>query len=147
VVRFKEPKTGKARAVAMPPLVVEALRRHRKAQLEERLRAGPDWKDRGLVVCGPFGEPLTPSAVSREFRRLMQRLGLRRRFHDLRHAHASHLVRAGVDVRTVAGRLGHSTPSLTLNVYGHEVPGAQEHAALVMDRIIREALQRIQEQS
>jgi integrase len=74
-------------------------------------------------------------------------LGLRRRFHDLRHAHASYLVRAGVDVRTVAGRLGHSTPSLTLNVYGHEVPGAQEHAALVMDRIIREALQRTQEQS
>jgi integrase len=146
VVRFKEPKTGKARAVAMPPLVVEALRRHRKAQLEERLRAGPDWKDRGLVVCGPFGEPLTPSAVSREFRRLMQRIGLRGRFHDLRHAHASHLVRAGVDVRTVAGRLGHSTPSLTLNVYGHEVPGAQEHAALVMDRIVREALRRTQEQ-
>jgi integrase len=146
VVRPKEPKTGKTRAVALPPLVVEALRRHRKAQLEERLRAGPDWKDHDLVVCGPFGEPLTPSAVSRGFGRLTKMLSLRRRFHDLRHAHASHLVRAGVDVRTVAGRLGHSTPSLTLNVYGHEVPGAQEHAALVMDRIIREALQRTQEQ-
>jgi integrase len=146
VVRPKEPKTGKARAVAMPPLVVEVLRRHRKAQLEERLRAGPDWKDHDLVVCGPFGEPLNPNTVTWEFGHLMQRLGLRRRFHDLRHAHASHLVRAGVDVRTVAGRLGHSTPSLTLNVYGHEVPGAQEHAALVMDRIIREALQRAQEQ-
>jgi integrase len=146
VARFKETKTGRARAVAMPPLVVEALREHRRTQAAERLRAGPEWKDHNLVVCGPFGEPLTPSAVSRGFGRLTKMLGLRRRFHDLRHAHASHLVRAGVDVRTVAGRLGHSTPSLTLNVYSHEVPGAQEHAALVMDRIIREALQRTQEQ-
>ncbi len=65
---------------------------------------------------------------------------MRKRFHDLRHSHASHLVRAGVDVRTVAGRLGHSTPSMTLNVYGHLLPGAQEEAARVMDRIVRKAL-------
>jgi integrase len=147
VVRFKEPKTGKARAVALPPLVVEALRRHRKVQLEERLRAGPEWKDRDLVVCGPFGEPLSPSSVSREFRRLIQRLGLRGRFHDLRHAHATLAIRLGADIRTVAARLGHSTPTLTLNVYGHELPGAQEELAARVDQTIRQALRRIQEQS
>jgi integrase len=147
VVRFKEPKTGKARAVAMPPLVVEALRRHRKAQLEERLRAGPDWKDHDLVVCGPFGEPLNPNTVTWEFGHLMQRLGLRRRFHDLRHAHATLAIRLGADIRTVAARLGHSTPTLTLNVYGHELPGAQEELAARVDQTIRQALQRIQEQS
>ena len=146
VVRFKEPKTGRARAVVLPPLVVEALRKHRRLQAEERLRAGPDWEDNDLVCCGPMGGPINPNTLTWEFGHLMRKLGLRKRFHDLRHAHATYLVRAGVDVRTVAGRLGHATPSLTLNVYGHELPGAQEEAALVMDRIVREALRRVREQ-
>jgi integrase len=147
VVRFKEPKTGRARGVAVPPLAVEALRKHRREQLQERLRAGPAWQDHDLVCCGPLGRPLHPNTVTWEFGHLMKRLGMRKRFHDLRHAHASHLVRAGVDVRTVAGRLGHSTPSMTLNVYGHLLPGAQEEAARVMDRIVREALGRVGDES
>jgi integrase len=67
-------------------------------------------------------------------------------FHALRHTHASLAIRLGADVRTVASRLGHSTPTLTLNVYGHELPGAQEELALRVDRMIREALQRAQDQ-
>lgn len=145
VVRFKEPKTGRGRAVALPPMVVDALRSCRREQLESRLRVGSAWRDHGLVCCTPTGEPIHPNTLTWEFAHLVRRLGMRLRFHDLRHAHATHLVRAGVDVRTVAGRLGHATPSMTLNVYGHLLPGAQEHAALVVEEVIREALRRVQD--
>jgi integrase len=147
VVRFKEPKTGKARAVVLPPLVVEALRRHRKAQLEERLRAGPDWKDHDLVCPATNGAPWYPSNFRKAFLDLVRRCGTKVfTFHALRHTHASLAIRLGADVRTVASRLGHSTPTLTLNVYGHELPGAQEELALRVDRMIREALQRAKDQ-
>lgn len=56
VLRIKEPKTGKARAVAPPRLVAEALQKHRRTQAEERLRAGPDWRNLDLVCCGPTGD-------------------------------------------------------------------------------------------
>jgi integrase len=127
-LQLKETKTGGARAVAVPAQVLQLLRAHRRRQAEERLRAGPSWADHGLVCPGRDGRPWHPDALSWEFLRLARSLGLRLRFHDLRHAHASYLLRTGADVRTVAARLGHSTPTLTLNTYGHLVPGAQEEA-------------------
>lgn len=125
-LQLKDTKTGRARAVAVPAQVLQVLRAHRRRQVEERLRAGEAWQDHGLVVCGPDGGPVHPDTLSWEFLRAARSLGLRTSFHGLRHAHASHLLRAGADVRTLAARLGHSTPTLTLNTYGHLVPGAQE---------------------
>ncbi len=134
---FKEPKTGKGRAVTMPPQVVDALRQHRRAQIEERLRMGEAWQDHDLVYCGPDGRPQHPNAFGWEFGHFVRGLGLPRfSFHALRHTHASHLIRLGADIRTVAARLGHATPTLTLNTYGHELPGAQEEAVRrLVDRL------------
>ncbi len=134
---FKEPKTGRSRAVAMPPQVAEALRRHRKAQLEERLQQGPAWQDYDLVCPAANGAPWWPSNFRREFERFWRTLPVPPfTFHALRHTHATHLIRSGADIRTVAARLGHSTPTLTLNTYGHELPGAQEEAVRrLVDRL------------
>ena len=57
------------------------------------------------------------------------------RFHDLRHTAASQMLMKGVDILTVTKRLGHSKSSITLDIYGHLVPGAQEQAARIMDDI------------
>jgi integrase len=61
------------------------------------------------------------------------------RLHDLRHYVATRLLTAGVDVRTVAGRLGHRNPSTTLNVYSHFVPESDQQAAEVLGRIFGDA--------
>ncbi|MGA2472755.1 MAG: tyrosine-type recombinase/integrase [Acidimicrobiales bacterium] len=61
------------------------------------------------------------------------------RLHDLRHYVATRLLAAGVDVRTVAGRLGHRNPSTTLNVYSHFVPEADQEAAETLGRIFEDA--------
>jgi integrase len=60
------------------------------------------------------------------------------RLHDLRHYVATRLLAAGVDVRTVAGRLGHRNASTTLNVYAHFVHDADEEAAAVLARLLEE---------
>lgn len=136
-LRFKEPKGGRARAVALPKLAADALRKYRAEQATVRLRRGQYWRDLGLVVCGPDGGPVAPFSLSQRFARLARRAGLSPlRFHDLRHTHASQLLRAGVDLKTVSARLGHRTAVMTLDVYGHVLPGAQEEAAGVVDEIL-----------
>lgn len=80
-----------------------------------------------------FGEPdgsvsLHPDTPSKYFRKMCDLLGLPYHLHQLRHFTATQLIAAGVDVRTVSGRLGHADPSITLRVYSH-VLEAQDRAA------------------
>ena len=53
-------------------------------------------------------------------------------FHALRHSHVSVLIRSGVDVLTISRRLGHCKASVTLDVYGHLIEGADAEAAMAM---------------
>lgn len=81
--------------------------------------------------------PWRPDSATQAFTRLRDRAGLRGvRLHDLRHAVATRLIRAGVDVRTVAGRLGHASAATTLRVYSHFVPAADREAADLLGRML-----------
>jgi integrase len=81
--------------------------------------------------------PYRPDTVTGFFIRVRDGLGLRGlRLHDLRHFTATQLIGAGVDVRTVAGRLGHSDPSVTLRVYAHVLEEHDRAAAAVMGRVL-----------
>ena len=74
------------------------------------------------------GEPTRPSSISRTFRHRVEGLGLPGiRFHDLRHAHATMLLRQGFPAHLVSRRLGHSDVAITLRVYAGVLPG-QERA-------------------
>ena len=87
--------------------------------------------------AGDCSEPWFPDSVSRGFKRLCVAEGLPDvRLHDLRHFVASQLLSAGVDVRTVAGRLGHRNAATTLNVYAHFLEQADRGAADVIGRVI-----------
>lgn len=141
---FRQPKSQKGRRqVALPPVLVEELRRL-KAKAEEECRTRgrcPSsgcqdrncayWHDHGLVFCQPNGRPLHAHNITqRDFRKILERAGLPRiRFHDLRHGNATLLFRLGVHPKVVQERLGHSSPAFTMAVYGHVVPGMQEDAA------------------
>lgn len=89
-----------------------------------------------LVVCKPDGQPWPPNQLSSEFHRFVKRHDFALRFHDLRHTHASHLLRDGVPVNVVSQRLGHAEPAITLNVYSHVLPGMQEGAATAVDEMM-----------
>ena len=83
-----------------------------------------------------MSRPCYPDSVSRRFRYACRKAGVEGvRLHDLRHYVATRLLSAGVDVRTVAGRLGHRNAATTLNVYSHFVPERDREAAEIMSRL------------
>lgn len=77
-----------------------------------------------------IGTPILNSNLRRGFRKVLRVSGLPKiRFHDLRHTAASLMLNYGVPVLIVSQRLGHSKPSITMDVYGHLMPSKQEEAA------------------
>jgi integrase len=131
-IQFGEPKTNRSRrTVDLDPATVAILKAHRKAQLEERAEAGLGRPRRDeLAFTDDMGEPLHPNAVTRTFTKLVTEAGVPQiRLHDLRHTHATLALQAGIHVKVVSERLGHSSVSITLDVYSHHVPGLQREAA------------------
>ncbi|MCL6633429.1 MAG: site-specific integrase [Alicyclobacillus herbarius] len=135
--RLEEPKTDAGRrSITLPPSVTELLRRHRTVQAQERLRAGSLWENHDLVICTTLGRPVLQHNLRMLFQRLIRTAGLPRiRLHDLRHTHATILLKRGVHPKVVQERLGHSDISVTLNTYSHVVPGLQAAAAKAIDSI------------
>lgn len=136
----QEPKTARARRmIELTPLAVEALRRHRARQAEERLAAGPAWRDHGLVFCKRDGTPLDPVNVyRRDFKRVLAKADLQGvRLHDLRHTHATLLLKSGANPKVVSDRLAHASAAFTMDVYSHVLPGLQREAALKVDEMLR----------
>jgi len=142
--RIKETKSGRSRTVALPALVVEELRRHRLNQAEELLRLGVRANEQAPVVSQETGEPLQPNSLTHEFVRILSRCTTlpRVRFHDLRHTHATQLLKNGVHPKIAQERLGHSSIGITLDLYSHVMPGMQEDAASKVDAAIRAAIDR-----
>jgi integrase len=86
-----KPKTQRSqRMLHVPPSLMTALHEHRARQLEERLIAGSQWNDHGLVFPTTIGTPMYPRNLIRAFHALLHRTGLlHMRFHDLRHSYAT----------------------------------------------------------
>jgi len=126
-----EPKSSAGRrSVALPAPLIEGLRSHRAAQLEERLKAGSEWQDHGLVFAQPNGKPIDPRADNRAWKALLEAAGVRdARLHDARHTAATLLLLLqGVDNRVVMEILGHSQLSMTVR-YQHVLPDLARDAA------------------
>ena len=97
--------------------------------------------DDALVFRRLDGSPMIPNSVTTEWRRLVRALKLPRvTLHAWRHTHASQLIRIGMDVLTISRRLGHGSPSITLDVYGHLFKGTDDHAAEQIDAAFSRAL-------
>jgi len=132
---FRQPKTATSRrTIPLPAALLDELRRLRDAQASATRALGSVYEDRDLVFCQPTGKPLHAHNIAqRDFRQVLARAGLPRiRFHDLRHCHATHLLRAGVNAKVVQERLGHSSAAFTLTTYGHAMPGMQEEAVRLL---------------
>ena len=134
-----EPKTVAARRnVSLTGVAVEALRKHRASQAEERLRLGAAWDDRDMVFPNAVGRPMdVRSLARRSFLPLLEAAGLpRMRFHDLRHTAATLLLGQGVHPKVVAEMLGHARISTTLDLYSHVTPTMQKQATEALDQLL-----------
>jgi len=138
-VQDKSTKTNRSRYVALDPVGVSLL----TGRLEETRAAARDASielPTDAYVFSPEldgNEPFRPDYLTSFFTKVRNAAGAPGvRLHDLRHFTATQLIGAGVDVRTVAGRLGHSDPSLTLRVYGHVLEERDRAAAAVMGSLL-----------
>lgn len=147
-------RTPKSRAgertMALDPATVEALRSHRAQQAGERLQAGPAWNRRqadwrgehrdDLVFTWPDGSLINPERFSRWFRSHCEGAGLPRiRLHDVRHTYATAGLAAATgwhDVKIMSERLGHANVGITLDLYAHVLPVADERTAHTLARVI-----------
>lgn len=135
---YKAPKSRSSRrTVLLLPMALAALRRHQEAQARQKELAGGDYHDQNLVVAQPDGTPITPGALTQAFKLFLRRAGLPPlRFHDLRHTHVALLIKQNTSMKAISTRLGHSGIGITMNTYGHLLPGIEEEAVSRLDHTL-----------
>ena len=135
-LRVKPPKTRAGRRnVGLAPETIAGLRDHRRRQLELRLQLGQGGQP-SLVFSDVSGNLLSPDNLSRDWRRVCDARKLPAvSFHGLRHTHVSMLIRAKVDILTISRRIGHRKVSVTLDIYGHLIEGADAEAAAAIEGV------------
>ena len=135
---FARPKTDRSRrTLTISDSLAATLRAHRIQQIEQRLAAGPAWKDMGLVFTSRIGTAIEVSGFHRTFKRILRAADLPNiRIHDLRHGAASLLLAMGVHPRAVMEQLGHSRISITMDTYSHVMPAMMQDVAEKMDAIL-----------
>ena len=129
----KRTKTNQTRRVALDQHSVDKLKELRRRRQAACAAIGVEWSRNSFVFsrAADGSAPLTPASVTQRYRKLARKLGLRStRLHSLRHYSATELIAANVDVRTVAGRLGHgSGGTTTLRTYAGWSADADRRAA------------------
>ncbi|HEX7361406.1 MAG TPA: site-specific integrase, partial [Bryobacteraceae bacterium] len=143
-LKFKPTKNKKShRTIALPACLVAALMDHRANQDKIKKMFGPDYPKFDLVMPLADGTPWPPDDFTDAYIAFSRRICTRDiRFHDLRHTHASELLRRGVPLRTVSQRLGHANPTVTLNIYAHVMSGDDEKAADTTETMIKKQLEK-----
>jgi len=138
VLNYTTPKNHERRDVTLDARTVATLRAWRKAQLAERMAWGAAYRDtEGLVFTWEDGRPILPDYVTRTFGDLTAGREIPRlKLHELRHTHATMLLRDGVPVHVVAKRLGHKDASVTLNVYADAIPDDDGRAVDTFSRAV-----------
>lgn len=135
-----EPKTrsGK-RSIVLTSFAVQALREHRTQQRRARMQART-WQENNLVFCNARGGYLAPALLFRRFKQVLEKAELDPiRFHALRHSCATLLLKMRVPGKVVQEILGHSSISITMDKYGHVLPGMQAEAIAGLDRLLTRA--------
>ncbi|MFC1948103.1 site-specific integrase [Chloroflexota bacterium] len=131
---IREPKTPNARRlISMTPTLAMQLREYKESQSVLRLLNSHPIRQDDLIFSDLEGKPINPNTITPSFNKIAKRVGLPIRLHDLRHLHATLMLKSGVHPKIVSERLGHATVAFTLDTYTHVVPGLQEAAAKAFD--------------
>lgn len=127
----KTPKNESSkRVIAMPQLIMDLLKQYKAWQNAERLECGDQWEDNDRLFTKWNGQPIFPTTPSSWFRKFRIKHDLPEvKFHGLRHTNASLLISHGVDIQTVAKRLGHAKATTTTSIYSHFLRRPDREAA------------------
>lgn len=136
---IKKPKTKSGiRTIAISKELIKVLKQHRIRQMENKLRIGELYKDNNMVCCYEDGHLYNPKRFSAKFHELLEKNNLPIiRLHDLRHSHASLLVKMGVQPKEISHRLGHSNIGITMDLYSHLYEETDQEVANMFDKLIK----------
>ena len=136
-MRISDVKTGAGRrTIDLDGRTVNVLRRWREVRQEE---LGSEPAEHDVVFAKPDGSWIHPDFLSQSFDRKVAKLDVPTiSLHDLRHTHATLILKAGVPVKVVSERLGHASAAFTMSVYQHVLPGMQAEAAATFAELLDE---------
>ena len=125
------------RVINLPDNAVQLLKEYKRYQDSIILEMGTAWQGTGRLFTTKDGKPMHPDTLSGWFHEFIKRKGLPDvSVHSLRHTHATLMIAAGVNIKTVSSRLGHASVTTTGNIYTHAIKSADEAAAEVINDIL-----------
>lgn len=135
------PKNGRRRAVAVPPSIIQVLKREKVRQMEHQLKARELWANaKGWLFTDDAGQPVKPERVYKQYKKIVTALGLPdSRFHDLRHSYAINALAAGDNIKSVSDNLGHATTAFTMDVYGATSEAMRKQTQDIMEQVFKDA--------
>jgi len=139
---FAELKTRYGtRIIKLGEGTLNVLRAHKKRQELQIAFVGSRWQDNNLILPSAVGSPLNKSNMRKDFNRVLEAANLPHiRFHDLRHTAASLMMNHQVPILVASRRLGHSKPSVTLDIYSHLYQESQNEVAKQLDELVTAVL-------
>lgn len=137
-IDFSPPKTAKGRrSIDLSPSCTLLLREYRERQALDRIMVGQPLTENDQVFSYGDGTLFSPDTVTHAFIKLVRKIGVKPiKLHDLRHTHASLMLKQGVHPKIVQERLGHASIQITLDTYSHVAPGLQKAAARSFDEML-----------
>lgn len=141
VRNFSTPKTATSnRMIVVGEKTLEVLRAQQKEVALKKVLTKNRWQENDLVFPSSTGTPMNQSNMLKQFAAIQIAADVKHiRFHDLRHIAASIMLNHGIPLLTVSYILGHSQPSTTLNMYGHQFSAMELQAACLVDDIFSKA--------
>ncbi|WP_223588705.1 tyrosine-type recombinase/integrase [Neobacillus bataviensis] len=132
------PKGKEPRGVKLTAKLVKLLQSLKAEHDHRRKILGETYNPHNLVFCNSKGNIMAPSEITRALKRALKAAGLPDiRFHDLRHSHATILLKENVNAKIVSARLGHSRINVTLDTYSHVTNSIEELAVNTLDEILQ----------
>ena len=126
---FKKPKNKNSyRNIYIDDNVLTILKKLKKHHSKVK-------HENNLVFTFKDGTKIRPDYITKKFKKILRKIDLgKHRFHDLRHTHATELLKAGINPKIVQERLGHSKIETTLNIYSHVIPSMQKDAVKALKK-------------
>lgn len=132
------PKSGETRTVPLTDAISKIIREQKKRQKRFMETFWDEYFRSDFVVTYDDGTLIKPRALSKNFAFVLKKAGLEPiRFHDLRHTAASLMVHEGIELKTISEILGHSSISITADIYGHVIEEKKKQAAQKLDKYIK----------
>ncbi|WP_424768341.1 tyrosine-type recombinase/integrase [Paenibacillus sp. sgz302251] len=125
------------RTISFDSHTATVLQKHMRTVRREMLALGKPFDREDLVVCNGLGTKANPRNINRIWYKLLEKSELKKiTFHDLRHTHASLLLKNNTHPKVVSERLGHSSIKITIDLYSHLFPNMQEEAAAELAKML-----------